>query len=98
MELNRLSLNTPSSKLSLNTPPSEPTAVENAATTDLAEAGLAAATVSLSRTQGRPPPPADHGREAYMFLAACFILEALVWGQSPPFECHGLTDHINTQT
>lgn len=25
-------------------------------------------------------PPADRGRKAYEFLAACFILEALVWG------------------
>jgi hypothetical protein len=97
MELNRLSLHTPSSKLSLNAPPSERTAAENDATRELAEAGLAAATVCLSQARGRPPP-ADHGREAYMFLAACFILEALVWGLSPPCRRHGPTDHIDTQT
>lgn len=26
-------------------------------------------------------PPVDRGRKAYAFLAACFILEALVWGE-----------------
>ena len=25
-------------------------------------------------------PPADGGKEAWLFLAACFIVEALVWG------------------
>ena len=27
-------------------------------------------------------PPADGGRQAYLFLAGCFILEATVWGVS----------------
>ncbi|PWY89408.1 MFS monocarboxylate transporter [Aspergillus sclerotioniger CBS 115572] len=26
------------------------------------------------------PPPLDHGKDAWLFLAACFIMEALVWG------------------
>lgn len=26
-------------------------------------------------------PPVDGGKDAYMFLAACFALEALVWGK-----------------
>ena len=25
-------------------------------------------------------PPADGGRDAWLFLAACFVVEALVWG------------------
>jgi hypothetical protein len=25
-------------------------------------------------------PPVDRGKGAYMFLAACFMLEALIWG------------------
>jgi hypothetical protein len=25
-------------------------------------------------------PPADRGKEAYLFLASCFMLEALIWG------------------
>lgn len=29
-------------------------------------------------------PPADTGKHAYLFLLACFILEALVWGECPP--------------
>ncbi|RAK97235.1 putative MFS monocarboxylate transporter [Aspergillus ibericus CBS 121593] len=27
-----------------------------------------------------PPPPLDHGKDAWLFLAACFVMEALVWG------------------
>lgn len=25
-------------------------------------------------------PPADEGKDAWLFLAACFVIEALVWG------------------
>jgi hypothetical protein len=25
-------------------------------------------------------PPVDSGKDAYLFLAACFMIEALVWG------------------
>lgn len=25
-------------------------------------------------------PPTDRGKHAYLFLAACFVLEALIWG------------------
>jgi hypothetical protein len=25
-------------------------------------------------------PPVDRGKHAYLFLAACFIFEALIWG------------------
>jgi hypothetical protein len=27
-------------------------------------------------------PPVDGGKDAWLFLAACFIIEALVWGKS----------------
>lgn len=26
-------------------------------------------------------PPVDRGKDAWMFLAACFVMEALVWGK-----------------
>lgn len=29
-------------------------------------------------------PPVDQGKHAYLFLLACFILEALIWGRSFP--------------
>lgn len=29
----------------------------------------------------RNPPRADGGREAWLFLGGCFVLEALVWGK-----------------
>ena len=28
----------------------------------------------------RPLPPADGGREAWLFLGSCFVFEALIWG------------------
>ncbi|OOF99568.1 hypothetical protein ASPCADRAFT_160540 [Aspergillus carbonarius ITEM 5010] len=31
-------------------------------------------------SQPPPPPPLDHGKDAWFFLAACFVMEALVWG------------------
>lgn len=27
-------------------------------------------------------PPVDRGKDAWLFLAACFVAEALVWGKS----------------
>lgn len=27
-------------------------------------------------------PPVDRGKDAWLFLAACFVIEALVWGMS----------------
>lgn len=27
-------------------------------------------------------PPVDRGKDAWLFLAACFVVEALVWGKS----------------
>lgn len=29
-------------------------------------------------------PPVDQGKHAYLFLLACFILEALIWGEYTP--------------
>lgn len=29
-------------------------------------------------------PPVDQGKHAYLFLLACFILEALIWGEDTP--------------
>ncbi|KAK2593239.1 hypothetical protein QQS21_009079 [Conoideocrella luteorostrata] len=42
----------------------------------------------------KPPPPADYGKDAYLFLAACFILEAMVWGL--PFTYGVFNDYYNT--
>lgn len=35
-------------------------------------------------------PPVDEGKDAWLFLAACFVVEALVWGENPDnhFLCH----------
>jgi hypothetical protein len=30
-------------------------------------------------------PPVDGGKDAWLFLFASFLLEALVWGKSPPY-------------
>lgn len=30
-------------------------------------------------------PRADGGKQAWLFLTGCFLLEALVWGTIPPF-------------
>lgn len=34
-------------------------------------------------------PPVDTGKHAYLFLLACFILEALVWGECLLLCCTG---------
>ena len=50
-----------------------------------AEEGWVANTSDMFNTtheHEKPPPPADTGKDAYLFLAACFTLEALVWGKS----------------
>jgi hypothetical protein len=33
-------------------------------------------------SHGSSLPPVDGGKDAWLFLAACFIIEALVWGKS----------------
>ena len=37
-------------------------------------------TIAEEETQRFSLPPADRGKDAWLFLAAAFILEALVWG------------------
>ena len=39
-------------------------------------------------------PPVDHGKDAWLFLAACFTLEALVWGF--PFSFGVFQDYYST--
>lgn len=34
----------------------------------------------LSSLQEFSLPPVDGGKDAWLFLAACFVMEALVWG------------------
>lgn len=29
-------------------------------------------------------PPVDRGKDAYLFLTACFVFEALIWGMPSP--------------
>ncbi len=29
-------------------------------------------------------PPVDGGKEAWLFLAACFVVDALIWGMKTP--------------
>ena len=40
--------------------------------------------ISLSPVQ-RQPPPMDYGKDAWLFLAACFCMEALLWGFASTF-------------
>lgn len=43
------------------------------------------AVVGIDNAVGNPEfslPEADGGKEAWLFLAACFMIEALVWGMS----------------
>lgn len=34
-------------------------------------------------------PPVDTGKDAWFFLAACFVIEALVWGEHVSVLCTG---------
>lgn len=31
-------------------------------------------------------PPMDGGKDAWLFLAACFVIEALIWGMPIPLK------------
>ncbi|KAK3293723.1 major facilitator superfamily domain-containing protein [Chaetomium fimeti] len=42
----------------------------------------------------KPPPPADRGKDAYLFLASCCVLEAVAWGL--PFTYGVFNDYYNT--
>jgi hypothetical protein len=39
--------------------------------------------ISVLVDQEKSLPRADGGKEAWFFLAGCFIFEALVWGMAP---------------
>jgi len=53
------------------------------------------------RNEFQQLPPVDGGKDAWLFLAACFILECLVWGMFPFPHYHSHThrtpfkQHIN---
>ena len=34
-------------------------------------------------------PRVDGGKQAWLFLSACFMLEALVWGETPALKRNG---------
>lgn len=36
---------------------------------------------SYESVNRKPVPPADKGKDAYLFLASCCVLEAVVWGE-----------------
>jgi hypothetical protein len=39
---------------------------------------------SLEENNGFSLPPADGGKDAWLCLMSCFMLEALIWGKSTP--------------
>ena len=39
------------------------------------------------RSQAFSLPEADGGKEAWLFLAGCFTVEAMVWGAFPSIKC-----------
>jgi hypothetical protein len=47
---------------------------------DLGEYGVVEPSENHAGNQEFSLPRADGGKEAWLFLAACFIVEALVWG------------------
>lgn len=40
-------------------------------------------------------PPVDGGKDAWLFLAACFMIEALVWGMRDPDSLNGHKTNSN---
>ena len=36
--------------------------------------------IEMSNEEAQSLPPADRGKDAWLALAGCFVLEALVWG------------------
>jgi hypothetical protein len=51
-------------------------------------------TLSPDSHEGFSLPPTDTGKDAWLFLLACFMLEALIWGTSctdAPITCHPTT-------
>jgi hypothetical protein len=47
---------------------------------DIGETGTVEPSENHAGNQEFSLPRADGGKEAWLFLAACFIVEALVWG------------------
>lgn len=44
----------------------------------------------------RELPPADRGKDAWLFLAACFTLEAVIWGSSSLYQMRDKTGWQNS--
>lgn len=42
----------------------------------------AGAGTPIEREEGFSLPPTDGGKDAWLFLFSCFMLEALIWGSS----------------
>lgn len=62
-------------------------------TTAAPEDAIGAATVSHSQVQHEfSLPHTDGGKKAWSFLAACWAVEALVWGRFPPFIFRAVLD------
>jgi hypothetical protein len=38
-------------------------------------------------------PPVDGGKDAWLFLAACWAVEALIWGEQKPYRTPLMLDH-----
>ncbi|ROV89932.1 hypothetical protein VSDG_08219 [Cytospora chrysosperma] len=79
------------SMVTLRTPPSENEDASSAQEAQLHEIEL----VQQLHYQLECLPPTDTGKHAYLFLLACFILEALVWGY--PF-CFGIFSDYYART
>ncbi|ETS02209.1 MFS general substrate transporter [Trichoderma reesei RUT C-30] len=69
---------TPSSPTSTTTPSRDHNASSPAADMEVGRDDVEAQ--QENPDQGCPLPPADTGKDAWLFLAACFVMEAMVWG------------------
>jgi hypothetical protein len=54
--------------------------LERLPTDNLSQRELIEQNFEPAEDYARAIPPADSGKEAWLFLAACFMIEALVWG------------------
>jgi len=45
------------------------------------ETGPEESTCNDTRHEFPALPPVDGGKDAWLFLAACFVVEALIWGR-----------------
>ncbi len=46
------------------------------------ESGSSRSSLSTDSTISYQIPPPDHGKAAWSFLAGCFLIEGLIWGES----------------